>query len=394
MKILFTVHTYYPNKDGVQFVTEYLAEGLVKRGHQVDVLTYMYADRSSIKSEAHNGVNIIRWEAKTVHTFHKGDKIGYQQYVISHQQDYDVMINVGTQTALTDWLFPIFDKITIPKVLYIHSIWDFEIHDTDKQSVSTLAKKLWANYRWKRYYRKYADVFKAYDAVTQLHKQDYSYRLFKEWYGIESHIFENAADNVFFESKGEKPKNFPNHYIINVSNYNDRKNQKECIKLFYDSKVGNDWGLVLIGSNRNAYYDLLVEYDAQRRKELGLKKGEKEVQLLYGVDRPVTCEYIKQADIFLMTSSWEAFPISLTEAMASGVPFVSSNVGIVKHLIGGAVGDDEKERLKLLNSLITNEGLRKEYSDKGHVFALEHFNVDAKVLQLEKLIENIKQNKE
>ena len=95
-----------------------------------------------------------------------------------------------------------------------------------------------------------------------------------------------------------------------------------------------------------------------------------------------------------MTSSREAFPISLTEAMASGVPFVSSNVGIVKHLIGGAVGDDEKERLKLLNSLITNEGRRKEYSDKGHVFALEHFNVDAKGLQLEKLIENIKRNKE
>ena len=81
------------------------------------------------------------------------------------------------------------------------------------------------------------------------------------------------ADYVFFETRGEKPKNFPNHYIINVSNYNDRKNQKECIKLFYDSKVSNDWGLVLIGSNRNAYYDLLVEYDAQRRKELGLKKG-------------------------------------------------------------------------------------------------------------------------
>ena len=102
MKILFTVHTYYPNKDGVQFVTEYLAEGLVKRGHQVDVLTYMYPDRTTVKSETHNGVNIIRWEAKTVHTFHKGDKVGYQQYIISRQQDYDVMINVGTQTALTD----------------------------------------------------------------------------------------------------------------------------------------------------------------------------------------------------------------------------------------------------------------------------------------------------
>lgn len=390
MKILFTVHTYYPNKDGVQFVTEYLAEGLVRRGHKVDVLTYMYSDRTSVERETHNGVSIMRWDAKTVHTFHKGNKAGYQQYVISHQQSYDVMINVGTQTALTDWLFPVFDKITIPKILYIHSIWDFEIHDTDKQSTLLLAKKLWANYRWKRYYRHNAAIFKAYDAVTQLHEQDYSFRLFKEWYRIESYIFENAADNVFFESKGEKPEGLPKRYVINVSNYNDRKNQKECIKLFYDSVADDDWALVLIGSNRNAYYDSLVEYNEQRRKELKLKEGERQVQLLYGVDRPATCEYIKQADIFLMTSYREAFPISLTEAMASGVPFVSSNVGIVKHLPGGIVGNDEQERLNLLNNLITNEKLRNQYANKGHAFALEHFNIDAKVQQLEKLIEQIK----
>ena len=39
MRILFTVNTYLPKHDGVQFVTKYLAEGLVKKGHIVDLIT-------------------------------------------------------------------------------------------------------------------------------------------------------------------------------------------------------------------------------------------------------------------------------------------------------------------------------------------------------------------
>ena len=58
MNILFTVNTYYPLKDGVQFVTQYHAENLVKLGHDVTVVTLAY--NSPIKQENHNGVNIIR----------------------------------------------------------------------------------------------------------------------------------------------------------------------------------------------------------------------------------------------------------------------------------------------------------------------------------------------
>ena len=39
MKIVFTTHTYWPRKDGVQYVTQYLAEGLAKDGHEVIVFT-------------------------------------------------------------------------------------------------------------------------------------------------------------------------------------------------------------------------------------------------------------------------------------------------------------------------------------------------------------------
>ena len=39
MKILITVSTYYPKNDGVQNVTQYLAEGLCKLGNDVTVIT-------------------------------------------------------------------------------------------------------------------------------------------------------------------------------------------------------------------------------------------------------------------------------------------------------------------------------------------------------------------
>lgn len=38
MKILISVHTYYPDKNGVQMVTQYIAEGLAKK-HEVKVIT-------------------------------------------------------------------------------------------------------------------------------------------------------------------------------------------------------------------------------------------------------------------------------------------------------------------------------------------------------------------
>ena len=39
MRILFSTFSYYPNKDGVQTVTQYQAEGLAKLGHNVTVIT-------------------------------------------------------------------------------------------------------------------------------------------------------------------------------------------------------------------------------------------------------------------------------------------------------------------------------------------------------------------
>ncbi|WP_196302602.1 hypothetical protein, partial [Streptococcus pneumoniae] len=115
-------------------------------------------------------------------------------------------VNVGTQTALTDWLFPIFSQLTIPKVLYIHSIRDFNWLHWHRQSFKRFVAKAWANVRWKYYYWTKASIFKQYHEVIQLHPKDYSVAFFKEKYGIESQILENAADASFFQNRNAVKK--------------------------------------------------------------------------------------------------------------------------------------------------------------------------------------------
>lgn len=382
MKILITVHTYVPNTDGVEFVTKYLAEGLVKKGHEVTIITYFYPDRCNVKEETINGVKVIRWNAYTQHTFHKGDKTGYQSYILKHQNEFDVMVNVGTQTALTDWLLPIYEKITIPRFLYIHSIWDFKIYDAEKRNIKKLLAKLWANLRWSIYFNKYTKAFKSYGMVSQLHEQDYSYNYFLKKYSIKSKIIENAAEERFFSAESSvNLKKFQDPYAIYVANYNPGKDQKRCLRLFYECDIPDNCKMIFIGSSSTHYYQSLLEYNRTLMQEKGI--DESKAEFLINVPRDQIADYVSGAELFIMTSQREAFPISIVESIATGVPFVSTDVGIVKYIPGGIVEADDANLKKSIETLLNDNQLRNEYGKQGRDYALLHFQQEDKIKQLE-----------
>ncbi|MEG2908640.1 MAG: glycosyltransferase family 4 protein [Erysipelotrichaceae bacterium] len=389
MKIIITVHSYSPNNDGVQFVTKYLAEGLVKNGNQVTVVTYLYPNIAKVKNEVINGVEVIRWNARTTHTFHRGDKKGYQKFILENQNKYDVMVNVGTQTALTDWLFPISSKITIPRLLYIHSIWDFKITKDNCRNVNALLSKLWANVRWSVYYNLNGNKIREYSIVTQLHDKDATCEFFRKKYGINSQIMENAADDIFFDESIDDTIDLPDKYLLNVSNYNERKNQRVFIEAFFKSEIPNDWNLILIGSKENEYSQLLRNLEKKLRSELSLLENEKKIYILSEISRPSISTYVKKAEIYVMSSTWEAFPISLIEAMAAGVPFISTDVGIVKYLAGGVIANSSEELKEKITSFVSDEKRRKKFGAAGKKEAIERYQISDKVNQLEKYLKEI-----
>lgn len=384
MNIIVTCHSYYPNHDGVQFVTQYLCEGLVKKGHNVTVVTNYRKDRNMSREEVYHGVNIVRIDAKTKHTFHKGNKKEYIELIKDLSYKNDIMINVCTQCATTDWILKELDNIKIPKILYLHSIWDFKYKRDDISSIKTFFSKLWCNIRWGIYYNVNGKNFKKYKYVTQLHSMDYTYDFFEKKYGIQSVIIENAVENKFFLEEYDESIKLPKNYILNVSNYLKRKNQLKSLEIYLKSDLPSDWELILIGSNRNKYSEMIEK----TYKEFKYKypNSEKKVSILYGVPRKDIDTYVKKSKIYLMTSKWEAFPISLVECMAAKIPFISSNVGIVKYLPGGVTCKSDKEYLFWLHEFSHNEKKREEYGKIGQMEAKDNFTILDKVDKLERLL--------
>jgi len=387
MKVLITVQTYYPKKDGVQNVTEYLAEGLVKKGYEVTVIT----SNKNIKEnqEIHNGVIIKRINLNTKGGFYFGDKKLYKNIIKEETQKCDLMINVCTQNAFTDVILKEIDSYKCKKILYLHGMFDFRFSMCDFSSMHSAINKLWKEVRWFFYYVLNGKYFRKYDCVTQLHEKNYANEFFKKMYNIDSKIIPNAAENVFFENIDKNTFEKPfEKYLIYVANYDDNKNQKLAIKEFLNSKISNDIGLVLIGSNNNKYYNKLEKYDEKLRKKLNINKEQKPIKMLYGIDRNLISSYVANAELYIMTSKREVFPISIVEAMACGVPYICTDVGIVKYFFGGIISKDN-EISYWIEKVINNQKIKEQLSNLCKIFSKENFRIDAKVDFLDENIKKI-----
>ncbi len=384
MKIIFTVHSYYPNHDGVQYVTEYLAEGLSKRGHKVLVITGIR--KGCPEKEVHHGVSIIRVNLRTRYGICTGDKKGYIKYMERITQGADILVSVCTQTALTDSLLPSLGRIRCKKILYMHGMHEFRWQKTDFEHLSYFLYKIWRNLKWGCLYRKNQENFRIYDEVIQLHELDAANIFFKEKLGITSKIMGNAAENIFFEKIQNEPEGNAFRLdmqkkteLICVSNYSERKNQEYLLRALRKCRNRNKCRLTLIGSEKNRYCRYLLHLREKNYSDL-------DVAILYGLSREESAAYILNADIFLLGSTWEAYPVSLIEAMASSVPFISTDVGCVSCLPGGVVVKNEDEMAYWTDLLIENRELRKKIGEAGREYSRSYAAIEKKVDQLENIM--------
>lgn len=377
MKIIITVHTYYPLKNGIQRVTQYQAEGLAARGHEIHVIT------SSIPGEKDcetlNGVAIHRVDAHLWHMWNRGNKKAFQRLTVGLSHDSDCLICVAAQAFSAMWLFDVLNEIPCKKILIMHGTQDPRWRSMHFSSPLELLLKMARDFRWKIFYRKNLKYLTRFDLVTHLHEMDYSFQLFKRLGIRNNSVLMNAAEPSFFcpmESVGDGT-------IVSVGGYCSRKNQLLLLKSYYRSKI--KCPLVLIGSADNAYYRKLRKIDGR----LSTKNPGRDVRILANISREETIDYIKRACVYVCTSRQEYFPVSIVEAMASSTAWISTDVGIVRYLPGGIIANNSKAISASLELLSEDKNTRIQLAAEGKAFADAYLTETSAIETLERYVEEV-----
>jgi glycosyltransferase involved in cell wall biosynthesis len=94
----------------------------------------------------------------------------------------------------------------------------------------------------------------------------------------------------------------------------------------------------------------------------------------------------QMADIFVLPSSFDTFPLSVLEALSKATPVIGANVGGIPYQIGDEAGmvipsNDANELAKALKELIDNEDMRMRMSEAAYSRFKKYFTWDKVAIQ-------------
>lgn len=382
--LLLTTDDYYPRTGGVPAVSRYLCEGLAQKGYKVTVVTIKYDSLPA--KESFNGVDIVRFEIHTTRLkFISGEITEFKNYI--QQANVDILINECPEALTSRCLYPILvDLKDVIKILHVHGFGGLFQYPLKINFSGRMLKAFKYRLFYLLYLRKYLSL---YDLCLCLSEVDSS-KTTLEKYAQRVKILRNAVDDIFFETsnrenpllKYAQPTN--KRYCLSIANYFPYKNQKGILLEFYKS-VNDDISIIFIGKGSSRYFAELIAYNLELEKTY----GKKDVFFLSGVAREDIPDILSNATLYLVGSFFEEFSISIIEAMAKGVPFVSTNVGNTRLLPGGVVVESISQMHKSIDLLLNNAELYKECSYRGRAYAMQNCRTEYAVDQLEKYIQDL-----
>lgn len=154
--------------------------------------------------------------------------------------------------------------------------------------------------------------------------------------------------------------------FVTVGRFSKEKNQQMMYRAFATFLArGNDARLLMLGKGE---------------EEASLKALAEELVISNRIDYAGYVDnvedYLKSADVFLLSSHYEAQPLCVLEAMASGLPVISTDVGAVADIVkdnGMLVPPGDVEAMaKAMEKLYLDEVLRLKMSERASAYAAEY----------------------
>jgi glycosyltransferase involved in cell wall biosynthesis len=172
-----------------------------------------------------------------------------------------------------------------------------------------------------------------------------------------------SADEV---EKAKKKYNLPKDYLLHIGTLEPRKNLGFLIEAFarvISDEKNENLNLVITGK-KGWYFEGLFE----KVRQLNLEKRVIFTGYIDELDKPAI---YKGAKIFTFPSLYEGFGLPPLEAMASGVPIISSNTSSMPEVIGEAgvliSPHDLASWVRAISKLNTDEVARRELIEKNKI---------------------------
>jgi len=305
LRVLQVSRVYWPNLGGIEKIAQGLAEHLVARGHTCDVVTLdrAYEDGRDLPAyDEHNGVNIYRIP------FRGSTRYPIAPRVRRFAKRYD-LVHVHAVDFLLDWLVLHKRRHGRPVVLSTHGGF---FHTASYAAL----KKIW--------FRTLTPLtLRGVDRV--LCSSEHDLELFEQ-VSDRCELARNAVDLAAYAPMVSEPR--PGRFIV-VGRVDVHKGIAQLMEALAVLRRLDERPFVLRVIGPEVVDDLVADL-TRRRDELGLEdhvifEGRIALEELH--------EAVRTAELGLFPSEYEAFGISVVEAMGAGVVPVLNDIGPFRHFV-------------------------------------------------------------
>ena len=326
MNILFVCENYIPHYGGAEVVFKNLAEGYVRRGHSVCLVTHQL--KNTKQNEKMNGVFV-----KRIPSLHSRYVFSFTSIpeVIRKAKDADVIQTTTFNGAFPAWIA---GKITKkPVILTVHEVWVGKWNQVTsfswlKRTIHDLLERTI-----------YLLPFDKYVCVSDATKKDLLNIGINE---TKVSTIHNGFDYQFWNPlrfSHRKAEEIKDRYNLNQKftcfswgRPGESKGFDYLIKAMprIRRKVPNAVLLLMLGSvekHKEKYRKL--------KKLIRKYKLQKVVKIIPSAPYEELGNYIKAADCAIIPSLAEGFGYSVVEANAMGTPLVASDAGSIPEVVSG-----------------------------------------------------------
>lgn len=369
MRILHTANTYAPALDGVAEVVRHISEELASHGHEVHVATRIVP--SQPVEALVNGVRVHRFSVHGNWSTGMGGSIReYRDFVASG--NWDLVVHHCLQAWPTDALLEMIPTYPWPSVLVTHGLGT-------------------NNPVYAEYYRFIPTLMPQFAAWVTISPLSEEFAFAQQNGLVTPAVIQNGVDlqewskPILGVRKNWNADGRP--WLVNVSNHSRQKgherlyevmsrlpNGRASLSIIGDSRRADKWKLGRLGINGGCFY--------QCRARTMVSKS---VDLKIRIPREEVVSAIKEADLLVSTSRWEANSVVLIESMAAGTPWVSLDVGSARENAGGVVARNVHEMAEAVTALLQDPERRRTLGQEGRRRVAERHDWRSIVSQYENL---------